>query len=108
MLWGERAVHKDGLSLRHTLAGYLIHHACSLFWATLFERGCAGQLARREAARTAALAAATTAMACATDFQLTPRRLRPGFEQRLSRPSLALVYGAFCCGLAAGAILNRR
>lgn len=107
-LWGQRAVHQDGLSLRHTVAGYLIHHACSMFWATLFERSCSRQLAKREAPRTVALAAAATAVACTTDFQLTPPRLRPGFEQRLSRPSLALVYGAFCIGLAAGAVLNRR
>lgn len=47
----------------------------------------------------------TTALACFTDYQLTPPRLRPGFEQRLSRRSLLLVYGAFGIGLAAGAIL---
>jgi hypothetical protein len=36
--------------------------------------------------------------------------LRPGYEKRLSRPALALVYGAFGLGpgLAAGAMLCRR
>ncbi|MBB3121550.1 hypothetical protein [Pseudoduganella violacea] len=107
-LWGDQAVRQDRPTLKHTLAGYLIHHASSMFWAALFERSCKAQLAKQQAARTLALAGAATAVACVTDFQLTPPRLRPGFEQRLSRPSLALVYGAFCVGLAAGALLNRR
>ena len=36
-------------------------------------------------------AAAAAALACFVDFRLTPRRLTPGFEQRLSTGSLALV-----------------
>jgi hypothetical protein len=39
------------------------------------------------------------------DFQLTPERLTPGFEHRLSHRSLAAVYGAFAVGLAVGALL---
>jgi hypothetical protein len=54
------------------------------------------------------VAAAASAVACFTDYQLTPPRLRPGFEERLSRTSLLMVYLAFGAGLAAGACLNRR
>ncbi|WP_187363432.1 hypothetical protein [Massilia frigida] len=46
--------------------------------------------------------------ASATFWAVLFERLRPGFEKRLSRPSLALVYGAFGLGLAAGALLLRR
>lgn len=107
-LWGDRAMHADRPSLRHTLVGYLIHHAASMFWAALFEKACCKTLDRKEAAGTATVAAAASAVACFTDYQLTPHRLRPGFEERLSRPSLLLVYAAFGVGLAAGAYLNRR
>jgi len=107
-VWGERAMRANQPSLRHTLVGYAIHHACSLFWAALFEKACRKTLDRHELPSTATAAAVTTAVACFTDYELTPRRLRPGFEERLSRPSLALVYACFGAGLVLGALLNRR
>ena len=107
-IWGERAAHRDGLSAKYTLPGYLIHHASATFWAVLFERACAKTLDQRDPAKTVQLATAASALACFTDYQLTPRRLRPGYEKRLSKPALAVVYGAFGLGLAAGAILCRR
>lgn len=107
-LWGDPATRADQPSLKHTLVGYLIHHACSMFWATLFEKTCRRTLDKKEIAATATVAAAATAVACITDYQLTPPRLRPGFEQRLSRTSLLIVYAAFGIGLAAGAFANRR
>ncbi len=45
---------------------------------------------------------------CFADYQLTPRRFQPGYEAHLSKPSLAVVYGAFGVGLALGAMLCRR
>lgn len=57
---------------------------------------------------TVAAAAATSAVACFTDYRLTPRRLQPGFEQRLSTASLTAVYAAFAFGLAAGALAAHR
>lgn len=107
-LWGAPAMRADQPSVRHTLVGYVIHHAASMFWAALFEKACCKTLDKKEAASTGAAAAAASAVACFTDYQLTPHRLRPGFEERLSRPSLLLVYAAFGAGLALGAFLNRR
>ena len=66
------------------------------------------RLGSKNKALTLAASTAASAVACFTDYQLTPKRLRPGYEERLSRPSLALVYGAFGLGLAAGALLIRR
>ena len=45
-------------------------------------------------------AAVTAAVANVVDFQLTPKRLQPGFDQQLSRKSLLAVYAAFAIGLA--------
>jgi hypothetical protein len=107
-IWGDKAARQDGPSLRYTVPGYLIHHASATFWAVLFERFCGSALDRSSPAKTVATATAASAVACFTDYQLTPRRLRPGYEQRLSKPSLAVVYGAFGVGLAVGALLCRR
>jgi hypothetical protein len=107
-LWGDKATRVDRPTLKHTLVGYLIHHGASMFWAALFEKTCCKTLDKKDTASTATAAAAASAVACFTDYQLTPHRLRPGFEERLSRPSLFLVYVAFGVGLAAGAHLNRR
>ena len=103
-LFGRHAALKDGASIKHTLSGYVIHHAMSVFWALLFER-----YRRKRDARgidTLLPAAATSAIACFVDYRLTPERLTPGFERRLSRKSLALVYAAFAVGLAVGAALQ--
>jgi hypothetical protein len=107
-IWGDRAARQDQATMRHTLPGYLIHHASATFWAVLFERFCSPLLDRKHTPTTLGMATAASAVACFTDYQLTPRRLHPGYEQRLSRPSLTLVYGTFGIGLAVGAMLCRR
>ena len=107
-LWRGKAFRRDGASLKYTLTGYLIHHASATFWAVLFEKAMGTRLNSKNKALTLAASTAASAVACFTDYQLTPKRLHPGYEERLSRPSLALVYGAFGIGLAAGALLIRR
>lgn len=107
-LWGDKAARRNRPSLRYTLVGYLIHHASATFWAVLFERFVGNKLDQKNPALTLQAATAASAVACFTDYQLTPRRLHPGYEMRLSTPSLALVYGAFGLGLAVGALLCRR
>lgn len=107
-IWGDKAARRDAPSLRYTLVGYAIHHASATFWAVLFERVMGGRLDKKDLPTTLAASAAASAVACFTDYQLTPKRLQPGYEKRLSTSALALVYGAFALGLAAGAIANRR
>lgn len=107
-VYGDEAARHDGLSLRYTVPGYLIHHASSVFWSFVFERVMGGVLDKKNPAGTLAAAAATSAFAALTDYKLTPKRLHPGYEKRLSRQSLAVVYGGFALGLALGAILSRR
>lgn len=106
--WGDKAARRDRPSLRYTLTGYAIHHTSATFWAILFERACGDLLDRREAATTLAIGTAAAGVACFVDYELTPQRLKPGYEKRLSREALAVVYGAFGLGLAAGAMLCRR
>jgi hypothetical protein len=107
-IWGEKAARRDNPSARYTLPGYLIHHASATFWSVIFERLCGGLLDRKNPVLTLGVGSAASAVACFTDYQLTPKRLHPGYEKRLSRPALGLVYGAFGVGLALGAMLCRR
>ncbi|HVE88151.1 MAG TPA: hypothetical protein VNA44_00480 [Burkholderiaceae bacterium] len=97
--WGDRALRVDRPSFKYTLPGYLTHHATSIFWAVLFEKTFGGVLRGRPAHTTVA-SAATAAVACFVDYQLTPKRLTPGFEHRLSKASLFVVYATFAVGLA--------
>jgi hypothetical protein len=106
--WGEPATRRDAPSWQHTAFGYATHHGASVFWAFLYETFFGARRARNTPAETLVDGMATAAVACFVDYQLTPPRLMPGYERRLSKPSLFAVYAAFGVGLAVGAtVLNR-
>jgi hypothetical protein len=107
-IWDREALAADETSAKHTLAGYAVHHGASLFWATLHARVWGMRPANKRPARALAGAATAAAVACFVDFKLTPQRLTPGFEHRLSRRSMAVVYACFALGLAAGSMALRR
>jgi hypothetical protein len=102
-LWGDEALRNDRADLRHTATGQLIHHASSLLWAGLYSWL---QQRRQRPTPLDALtdAAVVTTLAAVVDLKLTPRRFTPGFERRLSRSGLALVYAGFGLGLALGGL----
>jgi hypothetical protein len=106
-LWGREAYRKNGFSLRHTLAGYAIHHSMSVFWALVYE-AVLGPQRLKPVGSVVGNAVLVSAAACLIDYTVTPKRLTPGFEARLSRKSMALVYAAFAAGLAAATLARRR
>jgi hypothetical protein len=107
-VWDRPALLQDRPSLRHTVPGVVVHHGASIFWATLHALvwGCS-PVAKRVAPALAG-AAAASAIACGVDYRLTPQRLTPGFEHRLSTGSMLAVYACFAIGLAAGSIAAGR
>jgi hypothetical protein len=107
-IWGDEAAEHDGFSLKYTITGYAIHHLSATFWSVLFEKLAGEKLDKNDLRVTLAVSAATSAFACLADYKLTPKRLNPGYEMRLSKKSLAGVYAAFAVGLALGAIALRR
>ncbi|SES68694.1 hypothetical protein SAMN05216412_101238 [Nitrosospira multiformis] len=107
-IWGRHAPYQDHFSLRYTLIGYAIHHAASVFWAIWYEKLRQQLPPAESAASILAPAVATTAAAYVVDFHFTPKRLTPGFEHRLSQPSLLIVYGTFAFGLAVTVLLSRK
>jgi hypothetical protein len=98
--WGERAAHRDGLSARYTLLGYTIHHASATLWAVVYEKLFGERAQRKETVPALAGGLAVAGLACFVDYKLTPQRLQPGFEKRLSSQSMLLVYGVFGLSLA--------
>ncbi|MES2934561.1 MAG: hypothetical protein V4805_13855 [Pseudomonadota bacterium] len=99
-IWGDKAARRDAPSVRYTMMGYTIHHGASTLWATLYEKWFGSAAAKKEVDKALAGAMAVSALACFVDYNLTPHRLEPGYEMRLSKKSLLLVYTAFGIGLA--------
>jgi hypothetical protein len=106
--FGDRALRQDEPSTLYTLTGYLTHHCAAIFWGTLHAKLWGAKPAHKEPLPALAGAAAASAIACFVDYQLTPKRLTPGFEHRLAKPELANVYICFAVGLAIGTLLMRR
>lgn len=106
-LWGEAEAYTREATLRHTAAGYAIHHGTSIFWAVLHEAIFGGRR-HKPAIQHCAEAAASATTAYFVDYFLTPRRLRPGFEKHVSPAGMVAVYTAFAAGLAITAIARDR
>ncbi|MGV7209660.1 hypothetical protein ACLB1G_17585 [Oxalobacteraceae bacterium A2-2] len=105
--WGREAFQRNTPSWKYTLVGYAFHHASAHFWASIFEQTAGKVLDRKSPGATLAAGMAASAVACLVDYKVTPRALHPGYEKRVSRRSLAVVYTVFGLGLALGAWLNR-
>jgi hypothetical protein len=105
-LWGDRSAHHHEASLRYTAIGYAIHHASATLWAVVDEKRFEGP-GQSPPARTGG-GLGVAAMACFTDYKLTPYRLQAGYEKHPSAPSLALVYASFGLALAVRGVLARR
>ena len=107
-LWGDQAFEVREPTLRHTGIGYATHHASAIFWALLYAWLHASRHPAQSVSAALASGGAATAVACAVDYTITPKRLTPGFEHHLSRRSMGVVYGLFAVGLAAGCLLVQR
>lgn len=108
VIWGDAALHQNQATFAHSLPGLLIHGASAIFWGVVYEK-VFGQRRRPSMSATICEATLATAAIAAVDLKLVPDRLTPGFERRLSRASLFLVYAALGVGLAAGTrIVARR
>ena len=107
-LWGEKAALQETASIKYTVSGYLIHQAAALLWATVYERVVVDGNGRRGPGRAVAAGVGVAALAMFTDYVLTPRRLMPGYEKRVSVGSLVAAYGAFAVGLALTDVLTAR
>ena len=106
--WGDSDAKRDGFSLKYTVTGAVTHLAAAAMWAFCYERIFAARRRSATLPRLLAESAAMSALACAVDYTITPKRLTPGYELRLSKPSLLMTYGAFAAGLALGSLILPR
>jgi hypothetical protein len=106
---GDRSLVENRLSVAYTATGYVTHHAASVFWAVLHAKAWGTRPEAKKPVPAALGAAAAASIACFVDYELTPKRLTPGFEHRLAKPEMTAVYTFFALGLMAGSLLmNRR
>lgn len=103
-LHGEDAASERNPDIAHTLVGYGTHHASALFWALPFQVWLAAR-PPRNALELLGDASVMSAIAATVDYGVTPRRLTPGWELVLSKPSLLATFGSMALGLTAGALL---
>ena len=97
ILWGEAANHENTPSFKYTGAGFLLNQGASVFWAVFYEL-LAGSM-RLSRGRALVSGALVSAAAYVVDYHVVPKRLTPGFEQRLPEKALALIYVALAAGL---------
>lgn len=108
VIWGDQAASVEQATWQHTVPGILINAGAGIWWGLVFQK-LFGEKVDQHGYATAALGgAATAALAYAVDYHLMPKRLTPGWEKRLSPPSLFLSMCGLGAGLALGAILSRR
>ena len=107
-IYGDRAFYEDGPSVAHTATGYFIHHMASVFWGVLHAKAWGARPEAKKPLPAAAGAVASAAIACFVDYELTPKRLTPGFEHRLAKPQMVNVYACFALGLMAGSLLMKK
>jgi hypothetical protein len=104
IVWGDKAAKYDDWDVRHTLLGGVLNAGAMGLWSavqTLFPEPRSSFGALRNAT-------VVTALAYATDYYVVPKRLNPGFEQRLSGKSLFGTYAVLAGALALSALLARR
>ncbi len=106
--FGDRSLRRDEASLTYTLTGYLTHHAASIFWAVIHAKLWGARAQAKEPIPAIGGAVTAASVACFVDYQLTPKRLTPGFEHRLGRPEMANVYALFALGLAIGTLVMKK
>src|SRR5690606_6018279 len=106
--FGDRALREGRPRPLYAVTGFLIHHAASIFWGVLHAKAWAARQEAKRPGPAAAGAVAAAGIACLVDYQVTPRRLNPGFEHRLSSREMVNLYALFAVGLALGSMWMRR
>ena len=79
-----------------------------MFWAVLHAKAWGARPEAKRPLPALAGAVAAAGVASFVDYQLTPKRLTPGFEHRLGKPEMVNVYAGFAIGLAIGSLLMKK
>jgi hypothetical protein len=108
VVWGDEAAEVDHFTWQHTLPGIFINAGAGIWWGLVFQKLFGTRADQHGFAAATMGGAATAALAYAVDYHLVPKRLTPGWEMRISPPSLFMGLCAMGAGLAIGAALSRK
>lgn len=101
IVWGDAATRIDAADLAHTVVGAVLNAGAMTSWAVVQEL-LFGTRVKGSVGKALVAGAATAAIAYVTDYHVVPERFTPGFEKRLSKGTLALVYVTLAASLAVG------
>lgn len=105
-LHGDDAARVQKADVAHTGVGCATHHASAMFWAAQLEAWLQASPPQSPTALVGR-AAAVSALAAVVDYAIAPKRLTPGWEHVLSKPSMVGAFASLALGLAAGATVSR-
>lgn len=105
-IWGNPALGQHRPSVRYTVAGVLVHHLSSGFWALVHTQSLRHVEPGNSLRAHVAGAGLITVLAAAVDLAVVPHRLTPGFQHHLSAKALFGVYAMFGIGLLAGTLFT--
>lgn len=100
ILWGNDAIEQDSVSAKYTGLGAAMNTAAVAAWCTLHRIVFRPERRAPGLAPALARGATTAAVAYVVDYHLVPKRLTPGFEERLSGRSLFAIYATLAISLA--------
>lgn len=99
ILWDEKALAQDDLSLRFTGVALALNASANFSWALIFEMFFGAARDEGQVVKPILGAIAVAALAYGVDYHVVPPRLTPGFEHRLSRRALWPIYAMLALGL---------
>jgi hypothetical protein len=106
IIWGSDASNVRVADMKHTLPALLLNTGATIFWASVYEE-IFGQAADRGHVPKALLGGgAVAALAYVTDYHVVPKRLTPGWEERVSNRSLGVLYVVLALSLPLRGLLR--
>jgi hypothetical protein len=108
IVWGSDASNVRVADVKHTVPGLLLNTGATIFWAAIYESVFGHAADRGEIAKALLGGGAVSALAYVTDYHVVPKRLTPGWEERVSNRSLALIYVVLALSFPVRGLLNRR
>ena len=108
VIYGPEAGEVDHPDLKHTLPGLAINAGASVFWATVYERLFGRAITRGDVGKALLGGGTVAGFAYLLDYHLLPKRLTPGWEERVTGRSLAMIFGVMALTLPLWSLLKRR
>lgn len=104
---GEQAGEVEDADVKHTALGLAINAGASVLWASVYEKLFGGGRERNPLTKLLG-GGMVAAIAYLVDYHLMPKRLTPGWEERVSGRSLAIVFAVLAATLPVWSLLRRR